>query len=491
MARRIPLFEKKCNFASNYFVMKARLRNKSKDNYIYIFTYLLAVVVLSGCNRQASKPSSDNSFELPRLYISISDDDLDSIRCNKQYRASAFALFVTPEGDTLLNEPLDNIHTRGNATFNANKKSYTMKLLKKKRLLGLDVGKRFVLLANPYDKSHIRNAVAFDLAREMGLKAPKYEFISLYVNSKYQGLYQMTNKVEDLMDFVEADGYLIYKERKTELQLPRHVTKAERDSIFGLYYHARSYISNVESSIDSLQRWVDLASFARFCLLLEITQRLEGEFGSFYIHALRENDGMLHAGPIWDFDVVCKNPDEIVASVAAVDSTGHVPNWLMLHHLWKREEYRDMMRNLYLDEVYPICQAYLESGKIERLANLLCKEVEKDYRQNRSSEGLDYDKETRKVRSFLEKRIVFLYWYFTALEEDKVCIIYPIKYPIHTRLAQVWFSPEQPIAFHKIKNRIPNRETDSFALFYKGTDSIVPDNAVVKGGQTLEFKKVE
>ena len=60
----------------------------------------------------------------------------------------------------------------------------------------MDKGRSFVLLSNEYDYSYIRNAIAFDLAHLIGLPAPQYTFLSLYVNGEYIGLYQMTNKVE-------------------------------------------------------------------------------------------------------------------------------------------------------------------------------------------------------------------------------------------------------------------------------------------------------
>lgn len=56
------------------------------------------------------------------------------------------------------------VRLRGNTTQRYKKKPFAIKLTKKKKVLGMPEHKRWVLLANCFDHTMIRNAVAFDIA---------------------------------------------------------------------------------------------------------------------------------------------------------------------------------------------------------------------------------------------------------------------------------------------------------------------------------------
>ena len=111
-------------------------------------------------------------------------------------KVSPCALLVDAQGDTLFYGNLTHFKTRGNKTFKEKKKPFAIKFPEKQFLHGLDGSKSFVLLANYGDESHIRNAIGLDLAYAMGIPAPRYVYLTLYVNNTYWGLYQMTNKVD-------------------------------------------------------------------------------------------------------------------------------------------------------------------------------------------------------------------------------------------------------------------------------------------------------
>lgn len=162
------------------------------------FYSLLSIVILAitiSCTRQ-EKPYSDDVAPLPSLYITLPSQQFDSILQDRELKMPAEALFLSADKDTLYEGGLSYIKTRGNTTFEGTKKPFSIKFPRKQKFLGLDKSRSFVLLANEYDNSNIRNAIAFDLAHSIGLPAPHYTFLALYVNGEYKGLYQMTNKVE-------------------------------------------------------------------------------------------------------------------------------------------------------------------------------------------------------------------------------------------------------------------------------------------------------
>ena len=163
----------------------------------FIFVLVIIVAAITGCTRNEASKQSHGSV-LPSLYINLPPEQLDSILNDRNVEVPAEALLITADNDTLYEGSLSHIKTRGNTSFirAEEKKPFTIKLPKKQSWLGLDKSEHFVLLANAFDDSHIRNAIAFDLAHDIGLPAPKYTYLSLYINGEYKGLYQMTNKIE-------------------------------------------------------------------------------------------------------------------------------------------------------------------------------------------------------------------------------------------------------------------------------------------------------
>lgn len=172
---------------------------------VLFFAMVFFVFAFMGCRKAKQQESYP---VLPSLQISMTSLQLDSILNDQDNKVSVFALLTGFQGDTLYKGNLTHIKTRGNDSFKERKKPYTIKFPKKQKLLGLDRGKSFVLLANACDESHIRNAIGLDIARAFGLPATRYAYLTLYINGSYQGLYQMTNKVDvgkDALDITDLD----------------------------------------------------------------------------------------------------------------------------------------------------------------------------------------------------------------------------------------------------------------------------------------------
>ena len=76
-------------------------------------------------------------------------------------------VIYNPDGSINYDSGTDymNIRGRGNSTWSYAKKPYNIKLNVKKSILGMPKHKRWCLLANYIDRTLIRNAVAFELAR--------------------------------------------------------------------------------------------------------------------------------------------------------------------------------------------------------------------------------------------------------------------------------------------------------------------------------------
>ncbi|MCR5201671.1 MAG: CotH kinase family protein [Lachnospiraceae bacterium] len=101
---------------------------------------------------------------------------------------------------------LDYIRGRGNSTWLVDKKPYKVKLAKKADLFGMGKSKHWVLLANYYDYSLMRNKLTNKLAEEMGLEyTPKSISVDVVISGEYYGSYQLSQQVRIEKSSVNID----------------------------------------------------------------------------------------------------------------------------------------------------------------------------------------------------------------------------------------------------------------------------------------------
>lgn len=104
---------------------------------------------------------------------------------------------IDENGKTLHSLIKAEVGGRGNSSWEASKKPLKLKLKEPKGLLSMAEGTRYNLLANAFDGSHMRNKIMLDLANETaGGFTADGEWVELYYNGEYQGLYLLTEKVE-------------------------------------------------------------------------------------------------------------------------------------------------------------------------------------------------------------------------------------------------------------------------------------------------------
>ena len=84
---------------------------------------LFALIVGSSCARR-EKMDIETPSSLPAMYITLPPEDFAAILLDKDLKFEANVLFVSAENDTLYEGELDHIKTRGNQTFEPEKKSW-------------------------------------------------------------------------------------------------------------------------------------------------------------------------------------------------------------------------------------------------------------------------------------------------------------------------------------------------------------------------------
>lgn len=100
------------------------------------------------------------------------------------------------------------IKGRGNSSWLAPKKGYTVKLNEKARLLGMSNSRDWVLISNYEDKSLLRNTVAAYLAEISGQEyVMKCRAVDLWLNGQFWGNYLLMEKIEIEGDRVAITDY--------------------------------------------------------------------------------------------------------------------------------------------------------------------------------------------------------------------------------------------------------------------------------------------
>ena len=91
---------------------------------------------------------------------------------------------------------LEYIRGRGNSTWSADKKPYKVKLDKKADLFGMGANKHWVLLANRYDNSLLRNKLTYWMGDKLGMEfTPQCVFVDVVMNGDYLGSYYLCEQI--------------------------------------------------------------------------------------------------------------------------------------------------------------------------------------------------------------------------------------------------------------------------------------------------------
>ncbi len=240
-----------------------------------------------------------------------------------------------------------SIEIHGDSSAGLAKKSYRFELVDDKRsdrslpLLGLPSGSDWVLHGCGADRTCLRNALAYELARDMGRYAPRTRFVELFVNDTYRGLYVLTERVrrdKDRVDLprpatTEAEGDIsggyIFKldlgEGGPGDRVPRDWVSPVTQWVYSYYYprynqitaaqktYLRDFVSQFEQVMRGsswndpdagYRRWLDVASWVDFAIVQELSLNPDAYFKSVHFQKLPRSQGdRLALGPIWDFDL--------------------------------------------------------------------------------------------------------------------------------------------------------------------------------------------
>ncbi|MBQ9484495.1 CotH kinase family protein [Candidatus Saccharibacteria bacterium] len=274
---------------------------------------------------EAKKPAT-----VPTIEIWLNDITLETINSgDKDTKYPGNNLTITQDGEESSYSNVE-IKGRGNSTWGQEKKPYQIKFNEKVSMFGMGKAKKWVLLANFFDKSGgLRTDIAFYIERMINPdNALNGQYVNLIVDDENLGLYFLTPKVEvdksrvDLKDplgiLVELDNLHTNEENfkvgNNHLQPKDLVAEDNKElAIKDFSTSVQKLMSAAKANdLNKLSKAVDLDSMVEYYLLSEFTINPDAYSSSLYLYKDGTED-VIHFAPGWDYDYSMGNKEWVWA----------------------------------------------------------------------------------------------------------------------------------------------------------------------------------
>lgn len=246
---------------------------------------------------------------------------------------------------------LTTIRGRGNSTWNSPKRAFRLKFPSKTKLLAKADGtneyanaKSWTLIANSIDKSLIRNSLATEIGKYVGLPYNvAYKFVDLVINGQYWGSYHIGDHIQVdadrvnidsnegwFMEMVEYGNSKFEEEPNIKANLGNGIGNAsiniknpEVDNddssdpaiteIANWFNNTlaptmNQYSSDVHSEENGMRTYVDIETLIDYVITSELTGNYDACISNYLYKD--KTDTKIKFGPIWDNDLSFGNYGE-------------------------------------------------------------------------------------------------------------------------------------------------------------------------------------
>ena len=259
---------------------------------------------------------------------------------SKENEIPSVVYIVAEGGKNLLATKKTGVRGRGNASWNFPKKPYRLKFDEKQKLLDAPAkAKKWTLINNYGDKTLMRNMIAFEISRRLGMAYTPYcHPVDVVLNGEYRGCYQLCDQIEvnkNRVNITEMEpedvtlpalsgGYLIeidayasgeashfYSTRGTPVTIK---SPDDDDIVVAQSRYITDYFNLLENAVFSTgfydldqgyRKYLDLDSFLKHFIVGELSGNTD-TYWSVYMTKDRESDKFF-TGPVWDFDIAFDN----------------------------------------------------------------------------------------------------------------------------------------------------------------------------------------
>ena len=258
---------------------------------------------------------------------------------DKEHDIVSNIIIISENGTNVLEAPGES-RLRGNNSMTHPKKPYRIKFDKKQRPLDAPAkAKKWTLINNYGDKTLMRNMIAFEVARQVGMEYVSYiRPVDVILNGEYKGCYQLCDQIEvgdgrvPVTEMEETDisgdeltgGYLIEVDAyasgeiswfQSSRGIPVTIKSPDDDKITSEQTnYIKSYFNKLENAAYSVKydspttgyrTLLDINSFLQHFIVGEVSGNTD-TYWSTYMYKKR-NDPKFYVGPVWDFDLAFEN----------------------------------------------------------------------------------------------------------------------------------------------------------------------------------------
>ena len=347
--------------------------------YSVIFSFIHFNVASAKVTKDEFLAEMGDELEIPLIEINTENNMLprnkeDYINCSFSitYPNDPATSFSIQMADNYGDEGSVGIRLRGNSTLLANKKPYRIKFEEKRSLCYLKKNKSWVLLADYYDQSYVRNLTAFSLADGFDGNndyfSPTGHHVALIINGDFKGLYLLCEQMDENSGradvkpdydidpttqtefpfFVEMD-LKAHLEGKTgidnfnvegfypvEIKYPEADERGKTETEDKVFDYIYEYINAAFKSLRTGEAvkvsfrdnpvtfydLVDIDSAAHFYLVNETMLNADSIWKSIYFS--KTADGKMKFGPIWDFDYSMTTDWEIPYKKSSIEEANTI-----------------------------------------------------------------------------------------------------------------------------------------------------------------------
>ena len=261
----------------------------------------------------------------PKLDISLKETTIEEINAGtKEIKYPDNSVSITIDNKTFKYDGVE-LKGRGNYTWGQIKKPYQIKFSEKTDLFNRGATKKWVLLADFLDSTHLRNDIAFYLADILDENyTHQGDPIELYIDGRYNGLYYIVKKINtnkaginlknDDGILVELDNYYgasdgCSYDSKGNCLVIKDIVNEDFTTVA-----TENFVSSINSlhravkneDYETIAEIIDIDSFAKYYLVSEFAVNPDAYSSSFYMYKDGKED-KIHAGPVWDFDMALGN----------------------------------------------------------------------------------------------------------------------------------------------------------------------------------------
>ena len=374
-----------------------------------------------------------NIGQMPVIHIDTESGNMDFVHGKKGNEEKADIRIYSENGVLLSSKALKSIAIRGNSTSAEEKKPYIIKFTEPENVLGMGSANKWVLLANAFDLTNLRNYIALEAARKSGLAyTPDMQWVELYLNGEYAGFYLLTEKIEvndNRVEIPQQDSYLLSMEDRgrvitqnlphyetqaglaIRIRYPEVLSKADQDTLAAVLQQAENAIL-AENGIDpySGAAWdecIDVDSWARKYLIEEIFANADAGKWSQYFY-ISGDEQKIYAGPAWDYDLSMAiswqtaMPNIWYCNRISADGYKIAP-WF--DALSQKAEFMQRVAELFEKEFLPILEVLIDGGVEQYALTVANSSAVNALRWGKSAvpEGnVEY------IQTYLQERLAFL-----------------------------------------------------------------------------------